>query len=190
MDKKKIEEAIKLLLEGMGEDLQREDLVKTPERVARLYSNLFVGYGPEPTITKFHNTKEIEEITVRQCDFISFCPHHILPYSGTISIAYVPDKWLIGLDKVDLIVDYAAGRLDLQENLVARVADMVMNACEPYGVFVQAFATHFCALCKGNQGGGFATTAARGVFVYDSEKVEMIAAVRREAIEIFNHMRE
>lgn len=165
--KEKIKTGITLILEGLGEDITRQHLLKTPERIARLYSNLFVGYGPEPTITKFKNERNVDDLQARKCDFVSFCPHHILPFSGVVYVGYLPDKWLIGLDKIDLIVDYFAGKLQLQEDMVHEIADYLMKTFEPKGVAVQAYAIHHCALCKGNSG-GFASSAARGEIREDS----------------------
>ena len=178
--KSKIEEGVKLILEGLGEDLAREGLVKTPERVARLYSNLFVGYGPEPKITKFKNELNVDDIQARKCDFVSFCEHHLVPFSGVVYVAYMPKKVLIGMDKIDLIVDYFAGKLQLQEYLCHEIADFLMKVLEPKGVMVQAYGIHYCALCKGNDG-GFASSAVRGEMREDSD-------VKFEAFEMFKQL--
>lgn len=162
MNKQQIEKGVKEILLGLGEDLNGEHIKRTPERVARLYSNLFVGYGPKPEITRFKNKKEVDDIQVRKCDFISFCPHHVVPYGGVVYVGYLPNKWLIGMDKIDLIVDYCAGRLLIQEDLCHDIANFLMECFEPKGVIVQAYAIHYCALCKGNNG-TFASSAVRGV---------------------------
>jgi len=162
MNKQQIEEGVKLILRGLGEDLTREGLVRTPERVARLYQKLFIGYGPAPEITKFENTKGVDDIQVRKCDFLSFCEHHLSVFTGRIYVGYLPQKWLIGMDKIDLVVDYFAGKLQLQENLCHEIADFLMKCFEPKGIIVQAYAIHHCALCKGNSG-SFASSAVRGV---------------------------
>jgi len=183
MNKQQIEKGVKEILLGLGEDPSREGLLRTPERVARLYSNLFIGYGEEPKITKFTNKKKINDILARKCDFISFCEHHIVPFAGIVYVAYIPEKYLIGLDKIDLAVDYFAGRLRLQEEFVHDLADFLMKTMEPKGVVVQGYAIHYCALCKGNTGGGFGNSAVRGVF---TERWEL----ELKAMEMFKRLDE
>ena len=161
MEQEKIKAGVKLILEGLGENTNREGLLRTPERVARLYSRLFVGYGEKPKITKFTNEKKVDDLQARKCDFVSFCMHHVVPFAGVVYVGYLPKEWLIGMDKIDLVVDYFAGKLQLQENMVHEIADFLEEILAPKAVMVQAYAIHYCALCKGNSG-SFASSAIRG----------------------------
>lgn len=173
MNEQQIEKAIILLLEGIGEDCKREGLLRTPERVARLYKNMLIGYGPPPRITKFNNDKHIDDIQARRCDFVSLCEHHLAIFAGVMYVGYIPDEFLIGMDKIDLIVDYFSGKLQLQENICHEVADFIMSDLKPKGVLVQAYGVHYCAICKGNNG-NFASSAVRGVMRKPSTKMETI----------------
>lgn len=183
--KRNIKLGVRLILQGLGENLNSEHLKDTPERIARLYSNLFVGYGPKlkiEDIRKFENTKGVNDVQVRKCEFLSFCPHHMQPYSGVVYVGYLPDKYLVGMDKIDLVVDYFAGRLGIQEDMVHDVADFLIKCFKPKGIMVQAYAIHYCALCKGNPG-SFASSAVRGVY----EKREN-AHLKMETFEMFKRL--
>jgi len=182
MNKKQIEKGVKEILLGLGENLNSEHIKRTPERVARLYENLFIGYGPKPEITKFKNIKGVDDLQARKCDFVSFCPHHVVPYSGNIYVGYLPGNYLIGMDKIDLIVDYCAGRLQIQEDLCHEIADFLMTCFQPKGVMVQAYAVHNCALCKGNPG-SFASSAVRGVMKANDH-------MKQEVSEMFKRLDE
>ena len=180
IDKEKIKEGVKFILEGLGEDLTREGLVRTPDRVAKLFSNIFIGYGPKPEITRFRNSKGIDDILVRKCDFLSFCEHHVVPYSGIVYVAYIPGEWLIGLNKIDRVVDYFAGRLQLQEHMTHDIANFLMDSFSPKGVVVQSYAVHYCALCY-KDSGSFGDAAVRGLFK-ESWDLEL------KAMEIFKRL--
>jgi len=180
IDEDKIKAGVVLILQGLGEDLNREGLVRTPEMVEMLYKNLFSGYGPKPQITKCKNTNLIDDLQARICDFVSFCEHHAIPFSGVVYVAYLPNKYLIGLDKIDLIVDYCAGRLQLQETMCHNIADFLEEVLEPRAVMVQAYAIHHCALCKGNNG-SYASSVVRGEMRDDPD-------LKMEAFEIFKQL--
>ena len=173
IDEAKVRQGITLLLEGIGENIKREGLIRTPDRVARLYKRMLVGYGPPPQITKFKNSMKVDDIQARRCDFLSICEHHLQPFAGTMYIGYIPGDYIIGMDKIDLIVDYFSGKLQLQEHICHEVADFIMTDLKPKGVFVQAYGIHYCAICKGNNG-NFASSAVRGVMRKPSTKMETI----------------
>lgn len=164
VDKERIERAVRELLEAMGEKPDREGLVDTPHRIATMYSRIFCGYNELPKITKFPAPHD--DIQARKCDFVSTCEHHLTPFAGVAYIAYLPDKWILGMDKLDLIVDYYAARLQLQEVMTHQIAEEVMKQSEAQGVMVQTYGIHFCARYKGNSG-SFAESAVRGIFRTD-----------------------
>lgn len=164
VDQDKIKQAVRMLLEAIGEDPKREGLVDTPQRIARMYARIFCGYNELPKITRFKAPSD--DIQARKCDFVSTCEHHIAPFAGQIYIAYLPDKWILGMDKLDLIVDYYAARLQIQEVMTKQIADEVMKQADPVGVMVQTYGIHFCARYKGNNG-SFAHSAVRGIFRTD-----------------------
>lgn len=177
VDTGKIRSAVTMILEAIGEDQCREGLQLTPTRVARLWKN-FIKNEKLPQITKFESS--YDDIQARRCDFLSFCEHHLVPMVGIIYVGYLPNKWIIGMDKIDLIVDHVCGRLQLQERICRDVADTIMKTVQPQGVIVQAYGVHFCAMFKGNNG-NFATSAVRGLMRDDPH-------LRMEAIEMFKKL--
>ncbi len=161
-----------MLLVAIGEDPDREGLIDTPRRIATMYSRIFCGYNGLPELTKFEASHD--DIQARKCDFTSTCEHHIAPFAGQAYGAYLPDKYILGMDKLDLIVDYYSSRLQLQERLTAQIADEIMKQVEPKGVMVQTYGIHFCARYKGNEG-KFAESAVRGLFRTDDGLKEEVA---------------
>ncbi len=172
VDEDKIKKAVTMLLKAIGEDPTREGLRDTPRRIATMYSRIFCGYNPLPELTKFEALHD--DIQARKCDFTSTCEHHGVPFAGQAYVAYLPDKYILGMDKLDLIVDYYSSRLQLQERLTAQIADEIMEQVEPMGVMVQTYAIHFCARYKGNEG-KFAESAVRGLFRTDDGLKEEVA---------------
>ena len=177
IDHTRVEMAITNLLLALREDPTREGLTDTPRRVATMFERALCGYNGLPEITRF--STDIDDLQARKCDFISFCEHHIVPFSGTAYIAYLPDKYILGMDKIDLLVDYHAARLQLQERMTAEIADTVMNVAEAKWVMVQTFGTHFCAKLKGNEG-NFACSAIRGD--------KTLTGLRDEALFLFSQL--
>ncbi len=178
-DPEKIERAVRLILEGIGEDPERPGLVDTPARVARAYSELFWGVGRSPAeeIDKFFESETDEMVIVRDIRFDSLCEHHLLPFFGHAHVAYIPDGGRItGLSKLARAVEVAARRPQVQERLTAQVADALMSALRPQGVLVCVEAEHLCMTMRGVRKPGTlaVTSAVRGVFLQD-------AATRAEA---------
>ena len=194
MNKETIEDAVRTILEEIGEDTSREGIEYTPTRVARLYKNLFYGYEkelrvmhederntnvPEGVIpvTVFEN--ESDEMLIRKVHFVSTCEHHLVSITnGEAWVGIVPDKLLLGMNKIDKIVKYFAARLQLQERLTKQVADWINDNVKPKGVIVIMKANHMCAELQGDDG-HFVTSAIRGVFKENPE-------ARAEFLELIN----
>ncbi len=178
-DAAKVERAVRLLLEAIGEDPERDGLRETPARMARAYQELFWGVGRSPAeeIDKFFESGTEEMVVVRDIPFHSMCEHHLLPFIGRAHVAYIPsDGRITGLSKLARAVDVAARRPQVQERLTAEVADAVMAAIRPHGALVCVEAEHLCMTMRGVRKPGTlaVTSAVRGVFLED-------AATRAEA---------
>lgn len=144
--------AVVELIEAVGEDPKREGLKNTPDRVARMYSELLVGYSidPERLINgALFDINYDEMVVVRDIEFYSLCEHHMLPFVGRVHVAYLPAGKVIGLSKIPRIVDMYARRLQIQERMTRQIADYVQKAVEPHGVAVIVEALHMCAMMRG-----------------------------------------
>ena len=165
-----IEEHIERVLEYIGEDTNREGLIDTPKRVARMYKEIFRGYKKEnkPKITTFENGKDgvvYDQMILDEGDFYSHCEHHMVPFFGKYYFAYIPDKIVLGLSKVARIVDYHSAKLQIQERLVKDVVDDLEKACNPKGIAFVIKAQHLCKTMRGVKKQGFMTTSeVRGMF--------------------------
>jgi GTP cyclohydrolase I len=147
-----IESAVRRLLEAFGEDVNREGLERTPERVARMYDELLAGYRVDPHAmindALFDVTYD-EMVIVRDIEFYSLCEHHMLPFVGSAHIAYTPAGKVIGLSKIPRIVDLFARRLQVQERMTRQIADFIEAALHPHGVAVVVEGLHLCAMMRG-----------------------------------------
>ncbi len=169
MDREKIKQAVRLLLEGIGDDPERRGLRRTPERVAAMCEEIYAGYVIEPTsvFREFHREHHDEIVLVRDIPFYSMCEHHLLPFIGRAHVAYLPDgKRLCGLSKLARIVEVHAKRLQLQERLTVQIADSLVKALKPKGVFVIIEAEHLCMTMRGVRAPGSrtVTSVVRGIF--------------------------
>ena len=169
---KKIEEGIRLLLEGIGEDVSREGLLETPERIARMYEELFAGMeqdAAEPLSRQFE-VSEAGIVLEKDITFYSMCEHHMLPFFGKAHVAYLPDGCVAGLSKLARTVEVYARRLQLQERLTAQVADALMEHLKPKGVMVLLEAEHMCMTMRGvkKPGSRTVTVVTRGAFETDA----------------------
>jgi len=169
MDRVKIESAVKLFLDGIGDDPNREGLKGTPQRVSRMCEEILNGYAKKPMeeLTIHFNEEHEELVLVRDVEFFSLCEHHLLPFFGKANIAYIPKKGkLTGLSKIARVVDTASRRLQLQERLTSEVADSVYEVLEPHGVAVVIKAQHLCMKMRGvKKSDSFVVTSAiRGIF--------------------------
>jgi GTP cyclohydrolase I len=147
-----IEESVRVLLDAVGEDPDRDGLLNTPSRVARMYEELLSGYStdPEKVINNALFDVEYQEmVLVTDIEFYSLCEHHMLPFVGRAHVAYIPNKKVVGLSKIPRIVDLFARRLQVQERMTAQIANFLMDALEPVGVGVVVEGAHMCAMMRG-----------------------------------------
>ena len=170
MDLKKIEEGVRLILDGIGEDPDREGLQKTPARVARMYEECCAGLYEDPAVhfeTTFDEHHE-ELVIVHDIPFYSLCEHHLAPFFGKAHVAYIPasDGRICGISKLARLVDVFARRPQVQERLTSQVADTLVKELHPQGVLVVMEAEHLCMSMRGVKKAGAKTTtsATRGVF--------------------------
>jgi GTP cyclohydrolase I len=170
MDMDKIEEGVRLILEGIGEDPDRPGLQKTPERVAKMYAECCAGMHADPAQyfeTTFDEHHE-EIVIVRDIPFYSMCEHHLMPFFGKADVAYIPakDGHICGISKLARLVECYARRLQVQERLTDEVADTLMEQMKPLGVMVVMEAEHLCMSMRGIKKPDSRTTtsAVRGAF--------------------------
>jgi len=170
IDQEKIEEAIKMILEAIGEDPTREGLVETPKRVGKMYAEMFEGLHEDPRVHLkkcFTEDEHDEMILVRDISIYSMCEHHLLPFYGKAHVAYIPAHGRItGLSKIARVVENIARRPQLQERLTSEVADVIMETLDPKGVVVVVEAEHLCMTIRGikKPGSQTITSAVRGIF--------------------------
>lgn len=163
MDKERIERAVREILIAIGEDPDREGLLETPERVARMYEEVFGGLekSPEEHLKIFSEDKNEEMVVVRDIPLYSMCEHHLLPFVGKAHIVYIPGSGkVIGLSKLARIVDNFARRPQIQERLTSQIADFLMDNLEPQGVAVVIEAEHLCMTMRGARAAGAKTTTS------------------------------
>lgn len=171
----KIEQAVTMILEAIGEDPEREGLLETPKRVAKMYAEVFEGMKDDPRMyfeTVFHEQHE-EVVLVKDIPFYSMCEHHLVPFFGVAHIAYIPrDGVVAGLSKLARAVESTAKRPQLQERITTTVADAMMEMLKPLGVYVIIEAEHMCMTMRGikKPGSKTITTAARGIYEHDDVK--------------------
>ncbi|MDR0879418.1 MAG: GTP cyclohydrolase I FolE [Clostridioides sp.] len=182
-NKSKIERAVREILEAIGENPNREGLIDTPARVARMYEEIFSGLDQDPSEhlkVIFKNEDHEELVIVKDIPFYSCCEHHLVPFFGKAHICYVPKGGrLTGLSKLARVVETFAKRPQLQERITKDVADTIMKELSPYGVIVIIEAEHMCMTMRGvkKPGSKTITSAIRGVFDKDS-------AIRAEAMSL------
>lgn len=168
VDHEKIKEAVKLLLEGIGDDPSREGLAETPERIAKMYEEIFSGMGEEAGehLAKQFSVTGNEMVLEKDIVFYSMCEHHLLPFYGKAHVAYIPDGYVVGLSKLARTVEVYARRPQIQERLTAQIADAVMKELRPQGVMVLLEAEHMCMTMRGvrKPGSRTVTVTARGIF--------------------------
>ena len=171
MDQEKIKQGVRLILEGVGEDLNREGLVETPDRVARMYEELLAGLTMDGSehLQKTFSVENNEMVLEKDITFYSTCEHHMLPFFGKAHIAYIPDGKVAGLSKLARTVEVYARRLQLQEQLTDQIADALMTCMHPKGVMVMTEAEHLCMTMRGIKKPGSKTVslARRGMFQTD-----------------------
>jgi GTP cyclohydrolase I len=181
-DRSKVEEGVRLILEGIGEDPDRGGLRETPARVARMYEEIVAGIGADASevVTVVEGADFDEMIMVRDIPLYSICEHHLIPFNGRAHVAYVPNKTgqITGLSKIARVVDVLSKKPQVQERLTTEIADAVERALSPRGVFVAIEAEHLCMTMRGikKPGAVTVTSAVRGLFRTD-------ARTRQEAMQ-------
>lgn len=180
LDKEKIQTAVRMIIEAIGEDPDREGLRETPLRVARMYQEIFAGLEVDPSeaFSVLYSENHEELVLVKDIPFYSMCEHHLLPFLGKVHIGYIPRKGqVVGLSKLVRGVEILAKRPQLQERLTKQVADVIMSNLQALGVIVIIEAEHMCMSMRGvkKPGSHTITSAVRGV-LHDDE------ALRAEAL--------
>jgi GTP cyclohydrolase I len=185
IDREKVERAVRLILEGIGDDPDREGVRDTPRRVAEMFEEIFAGVGVDPTpIPQVVSGANFDEmIMVKDIPLQSLCEHHLLPFNGHAHVAYIPneDGRITGLSKLARLVDGYARRPQVQERLTVQIADGLVKALQPRGVMVVIEAEHLCMSMRGIKKAGAitVTSAVRGLFRDN-------AATRQEAMRFIN----
>ncbi len=152
MDLKKIERGVKLILEGVGEDPKRPGIKETPQRVARMFSEILGGLKENPArqLQAIQSEKHDEMVLIKNIPLYSMCEHHLLPFAGVAHIAYIPKGGrIVGLSKIARVVDILSRRLQIQERLTKQIADLIMEHLKPLGVMVVIEAEHMCMSMRG-----------------------------------------
>lgn len=184
-DGPKIEKAVRLILEAIGEDPDREGLIETPARVARMYEEIFCGLheDPEMHLQKIFSEQHNEMVIVKDMPLYSICEHHLLPFYGKAHVAYIPRKGCVtGLSKLARLVDGFAKRPQLQERLTTQVADSIMGRLNAIGALVVIEAEHMCMTFRGvrKPGSKTVTSAVRGLFQSnEATRAEAFSLIKR-----------
>jgi GTP cyclohydrolase I len=184
MDKKKIEKAIRGILEALGEDLKRKDLQETPRRVAQMYGEIFSGIhqDPEKELEVVLDQKHEEIILLKDIPLYSVCEHHLLPFIGKAHVAYIPKQGRVtGLSKLARLVDILAKRPQVQERLTTQIAEIIMSKLKPQGCMVVIEAEHLCMSMRGVKKPGTltVTSAVRGIFKENEKtRAETLALIK------------
>lgn len=175
VDREKVEQAVRLLLEGIGEDVEREGLRDTPSRIARMYEEICGGMDEDAGehLKKTFTAENNEMVVEKDITFYSMCEHHMMPFFGKVHIAYIPDGKVVGLSKLARTVEVYARRLQIQEQMTAQIADALMEHLCPKGVMVMVEAEHTCMTMRGVKKPGSKTVSfvTRGVFA-EEEKLQ------------------
>jgi GTP cyclohydrolase I len=184
MDKSKIERAVSEILQAIGEDPKRKDLLNTPQRVAEMYEEIFSGMkqDPEKELEVLLDQKHEEIILLKGISLYSVCEHHLLPFSGKAHIAYIPRGGRVtGLSKLARVVDILSKRPQVQERLTTQIAEIIMSKLKPQGCMVVIEAEHMCMSMRGVKKPGTltVTSAVRGVFkTNEKTRSETLALIR------------
>jgi len=168
VDFPRIERAVREILAAVGEDPDREGLVETPARVARMYAEMFSGLAQDPRehTQKFFSEQYDEVVLVRDISFCSMCEHHLLPFIGTAHVAYIPNGKVIGLSKIARVVEVISRRPQVQERMTEEIANLLEGELDARGVAVVIEASHSCMTIRGvkKPGSSMVTSAMKGVF--------------------------
>ncbi|MCX8070324.1 MAG: GTP cyclohydrolase I FolE [Thermodesulfovibrionales bacterium] len=187
MDKERIEKGVRLILEGIGEDINRAGIQETPRRVAKMYAEIFKGLlAPEEDLLKpIEGESHDEMVLLKDIPFYSVCEHHLLPFIGKAHIAYIPDGKIVGLSEIPRALEYLASRPQVQERLTAQLADLIMEKLHPKGCMVVIDADHLCMSMRGikKPGTKTVTSAVRGSFrSKQSTREEMLELIKLKPV--------
>lgn len=167
-DLPKIERAVALMIEAIGEDPHREGLAGTPQRIAEMYAEIFAGIHQDPREELMVGFEEghHEMVVLKDIPFYSMCEHHFLPFYGVAHVGYIPKGRVVGASKLARVVEIVAKRPQLQERMATQIADTIMDVLQPEGVAVVIQAEHLCMTMRGikKPGSNFLTSATRGLF--------------------------
>ena len=176
MDKEKIEQAVTLFLEGIGEDITREGLLDTPKRISSMCEEIFAGLTttPKAHLSKTFHAANNQMVIEKDISFYSVCEHHLLPFYGKVHIAYIPNGTVVGLSKIARTVEVYARRPQIQEQMTSQIADAFMEYLKPQGVIVMIEAEHMCMTMRGikKPGSKTVTYITRGIFEENNQLVE------------------
>ncbi len=177
VDQEKIREAVSLLLEGIGEDVNRVGLRETPDRVARMYAEIFGGMDEDASVPlkKRFPAESNGMVLEKDITFYSTCEHHLMPFYGKAHVAYIPNGEVVGLSKLARTVEVYAKRPQIQEQLTAQIADALMENLKPQGVMVVLEAEHMCMTMRGikKPGSKTVTVVTRGCFTENKEQQDL-----------------
>lgn len=184
VDFDKAEKAVRLLLEAIGEDPDREGLIETPKRVAKMYEEVLQGYNDDAKthLSKVFNSERSDLVLEKDITFYSMCEHHLLPFFGKVHIAYIPNEKVVGLSKLGRLVDVFARRLQLQEQMTVQIADSIVEELSPQGVMVIVEGEHTCMTMRGVKkvGSKTITVATRGKFENNSDLRNTVLGMVKE----------
>jgi len=187
IDKERIRRAIREILIAIGEDPDREGLLRTPERIADMYAEIFAGLHQDPASVLSVSFEEDhrEMVILRGIPFYSMCEHHLLPFHGKAHIGYIPKGKVVGISKLARVVEIFARRPQLQERLTSQIADAIMEHIQPYGVGVVVEAEHLCMTMRGikKPGSLVVTSANRGIFLTRREtRAEFLSLIDKPCV--------
>jgi GTP cyclohydrolase I len=186
VDQERIRRAVREILEAVGEDPDREGLVETPDRVARMYAEMFAGLrqGSRPQVTCFPNDEGYRAMVMeKEIPFYSMCAHHLVPFYGHAHMAYIPNDRILGLSKFARILEFYAKRPQLQERLTEQIVGFIEEELKPQGAMVVIEARHLCVEMRGvkKPGAVTVTSAIRGTFYKKEVREEFLDLLRRGA---------
>ena len=187
MDSDKIKKGVKLILEGIGEDLQRPGIKDTPTRVAEMYEEIFAGLNSKAELTMLKpiaGESHDEMILIKDIPFYSVCEHHLLPFIGKAHIAYIPDGDIVGLSELAKALEHYAKRPSVQERLTTQLAELIVKKIKPKGAMVVIDAEHLCMSMRGikKAGSRTMTSAVRGTFRTNAKtRDEMLSLIRMDS---------
>ena len=183
MDEKKIQEGVRLILEGIGEDCTREGLLETPDRIARMYQEIFGGMGKDAKehLSKTFHVKNNEMVVEKDIVFYSTCEHHLLPFYGKAHVAYIPNGYITGLSKIARVVDIFSHRLQVQERMTLQIKECIQETLNPLGVMVVVEAQHMCMQMRGVEKQNSITTTSdfTGAFNQAKTREEFMNLINR-----------